>query len=72
MKDETQRKCLDIAHNAILDKGYAVFDFMFDTSKSKTIKVTRKSQNITCLYINEKTGEWVNEFQKDLSMHTFG
>jgi len=73
MNTTIDTKCIEIAHNAILDKGYSIFDFdISNTEKRDSVKVTRKSQNITCFYNYKKSKKWVNEFQKDLDFYAFG
>ena len=69
---ELTRMSVDIANQAILDKGYSVFDFeIMEEYKRGGVKVTRKSQNITIFYKNSEK-EWLRSFQNDLDLYSFG
>lgn len=70
---ELTRMSVDIANQAILDKGYSVSDFeIMEEYKSSGVKITRKSQNITIFYKKNSDKKWLKSFQNDLDLYSFG
>lgn len=70
---ELTRKSVEVANQAILDKGYSIFDFEITKESAKDIlKITRKSQKITIYYEKISNETWLKQFQNDLEMYLFG
>lgn len=70
---ELTRKSVEVANQAILDKGYSIFDFEITKESNKDIlKITRKSQKITIYYEKISNETWLKQFQNDLEMYLFG